>query len=68
MMRPNMDKVLRLWLRDHPGGTEEDYERASRPFSAERGARHRRVHNQFLDWLNSRDVQRALFSDQADTT
>jgi hypothetical protein len=61
-MRPDMDKVLDLWLRDHPGGAAEDFKRASRPFNAERGSRHRRVHNQFLDWLNSRDVQQALFS------
>jgi hypothetical protein len=55
-----MDLVIRLWLLDHPGGTVEDFERASAPFNAERGSRHRRVHNQFLDWLNSDHVQRAI--------
>jgi hypothetical protein len=61
-----MDRVVSLWLNDHPGGTVEDYWRASRPFNAERGARHRRVHNQFLDWLNSERVQRAAFGDQVE--
>ena len=60
-MRPDMDRVINLWLHDHPGGTVEDFKRASRPFNAECGSRHRRVHNQFLDWLNSDCVQRALF-------
>jgi len=56
-----MDMVVSLWLYDHPGGTAEDFERASRPFNAEPGRRHRRAHNAFLDWLNSDYVQRALF-------
>ena len=56
--RVDMDKTFELWARDHPGGTREDFDRASRPFSAERGARHRRVHNQFLEWLNSPHIQR----------
>ncbi len=60
-MRSDMDRVVSLWLHDHPGGTVEDYWRASRPFNAERGSRHRRAHNAFLDWLNSDCVQRALF-------
>ena len=60
-MRPDMDRVIALWLADHPGGTVEDFARASRPFNAERGSRHRRVHGQFLDWLNSDCVRRALF-------
>jgi hypothetical protein len=60
-VRPDMIAVIDLWLHDHPGGTVEDFERASAPFNAERGSRHRRVHNQFLDWLNSTSVQRALF-------
>jgi hypothetical protein len=60
-MRPDMDRVISLWLHDHAGGTVEDFERASRPFNAERGSRHRRVHGQFLNWLNTDRVQRALF-------
>ena len=48
----DMSRLLALWLHDHPGGTEEDFNRAGRPFNAERGNRHRRVHSQFLDWLN----------------
>jgi hypothetical protein len=58
--RADMDLVIRLWLRDHPGGTVEDFWRAGRPFNAEPGSRHRRVHNQFLEWLNSDQVQRAI--------
>ena len=60
-MRPDMDRLVALWLHDHPGGTTEDFARASRPFNAERGSRHRRAHNQFLEWLNSAGVQRVLF-------
>jgi len=62
--RADMDLVLRLWLQDHPGGTQEDYERAGRPFNAERGSRHRRAHNAFLDWLNLPHVQRAIWRDE----
>ncbi len=58
-MRVDWDQVISLWLHDHPGGTIEDFERARRPFNAEPGSRHRRVHNQFLDWLNLDHVQRA---------
>ena len=60
VMRVDMEHVIDLWLHDHPGGTVEDYWRASRPFNAEPGSRHRRVHNQFLDWLNLPHVQRAI--------
>lgn len=60
-MRPDMDLLISLWLHDHPEGTVEDFELAGRPFHAEPGRRHRRVHSQFLDWLNSDRVQRALF-------
>ena len=59
-MRADMNQVLSLWLLDHPGGTVEDFDRARAPFNAERGSRHRRVHNQFLDWLNSAHVQRVI--------
>ena len=65
-MRPDMDRVINLWLHDHPGGTVEDYRRASAPFNAEPGRRHRRAHNLFLDWLNSEHVQRAAFGDQVE--
>lgn len=58
--RVNMDQVCALWLADHPGGEAEDFARASRPFGAERGSRHRRVHTQFLDWINLDHVQRAM--------
>jgi hypothetical protein len=61
----SMDRVLALWLHDHPGGTEEDFDRAGRPFNAEPGARHRRVHNQFLEWLNTERVQRHVFGGRA---
>jgi len=60
MTRVDIDQVLRLWLADHPGGTVEDFERARTPFNAERGSRHQRVHNQFLEWANSDHVRRAL--------
>jgi hypothetical protein len=63
-MTVDMSRVLALWLHDHPGGTEEDFNRAGRPFNAERGSRHRRVHSQFLDWLNMEHVQRAILSKQ----
>ena len=55
------DRELALWLHDHPGGTVEDYKRASAPFGAERGGRHRRVHSQYLDWLNTPRVMRVIF-------
>ena len=58
--RVDMDQVLLLWLHDHPGGTEEDFWRAGRLFNAEPGNRHRRIHSQFLDWLNSNHIQRAI--------
>ena len=64
-MRVDMDKVIKLWLRDHPGGTVEDFERASAPFGAERGSRHRRAHHAFLTWLNMPHIQRALFGKEA---
>jgi hypothetical protein len=63
--RVDMDKVIELWLRDHPGGTVEDYTLASRPFGAERGSRHRRAHHAFLDWLKMPHIQRALFGKEA---
>lgn len=59
-MRVDMDKVQALWLADHPGGTREEFARASRLFSAERGSRHRRVHTQFFEWVNLDHVQRAM--------
>lgn len=64
-MRVELDKIFALWLADHPGGTREDFDRANRPFNAERGSQHRRVHNQYLKWFNLDHVQRALFSEGA---
>ena len=64
--RVPMDRVIDLWLHDHPGGTVEDFNRACRPFNAEPGARHRRVHNHFLEWLNTARVQRHVFGAPAD--
>ena len=65
MTTNKMERVISLWLHDHPGGTIEDYARASRPFNAERGSRHRRVHNQFLEWLNTERVQRVIFKSKS---
>ena len=59
-----MERVVDLWLHDHPGGTIADFERASAPFNAEPGSRHRRIHNQFLNWLNTERVQCVVFGDQ----
>ncbi len=59
-MRVDIDQVRSLWLLDHPGGLPEDFERARRPFNAEPGSRHRRVHNQFLEWLSLDHVRKAM--------
>ena len=58
--RIDLAQVLRFWLADHPGGTVEDFERARAPFGAERGGRHRRVHGEFLSWLNQPHVLLAI--------
>jgi len=58
--RIDMDRVCSVWLRDHPGGEEADFRRAAAPFGAERGSRHRRIHSEFLSWLNQPDVQAAI--------
>lgn len=63
--RVDLDKVFTLWLHDHPGGTREDFDCASRPYNAERGSQHRRVHTQFLDWINLDHVKRTNSRDAA---
>jgi hypothetical protein len=55
-------RTLARWLRDHPGGTPEDYQMARRPFAGDSSKRHRRAHSLFLNWLNEPAVQHAIFA------